>query len=149
MGDSGKHWKVEKMGGAVSCIQEAAQRGLEAGRRENRREEAQEKCNRKWPNRADSGQSAQTECPVLSKMLPEEFFIYITQKESQENTGPDGQRGQADNKGIQKSRGFNVFFYFCLYQKILYFDVRSVGCTLKATTGRHVVSQGTSSQQLS
>lgn len=46
MGDSGKHWKVEKMGGAVSCIQEAAQRGLEAGRRENRREEAQEKYNK-------------------------------------------------------------------------------------------------------
>ena len=90
LGDPGKHWKVETIGRAASCIQEAAQKGLEAGRRnESKREEAEEKSqsSTKRHNWAGSGQSVQT---GFGEMLPEEFFIYIPQKKSPENTVPDG-----------------------------------------------------------
>lgn len=90
---------------------------------------------KQWPNEAGIGQNVQT---VFGKVLLE-VFSFTSHKRGARKTLPGGQRGQMDNKGIQNSRGFNVYFYFYLYQKMLHFNVRSVGCTLKALSPREPV----------
>lgn len=50
----------------------------------------------------------------------------LHKRKTQENTIPYGLRGQAGNKGAEV---LMCIFYFCLYQKMLHFVVRSVGYT--------------------
>ena len=81
------------------------------------------------------------------EILPEVFFIYITQMEKLRKIPfPTDQEGKQVTGGFQVAEVSMCIFYSCLYQKMLRFDVRFVGYTQKETTSRHFVSCGTSSQ---
>lgn len=106
-----------------------------------RGEESREGRTKKWPTKKARGQKGQT---GFCEILPEIFFIYITQKKAQEKYHSQWTKRASSNGRIQNSRGFNsrgfnVYFYICLYQKILHFVVGSVGYSQKATTSRRLV----------
>lgn len=90
---------------------------------------------KKWPDQ--EGRRAERADRLLW-ILPETLFIYITQKKSPEKYHSLWTKRASSNGRIQNSRGFNVYFYICLYQKMLHF-VWSVGYSQKATTSRHLV----------
>lgn len=83
---------------------------------------------------------------AFTKFYQKHSSFALHKRKTQKNTIPTGERGQAGNRRIQNSRGFNLYFYFCLHQKVLHFAPRSGRYTQKATTSRHFVSCGSSSQ---